>query len=180
MIIIPIILWTDHPTINHQKLPGVYGCYTKADIPGENLVLSPEILMIAQSEELFVADRVLYHGQPCGVIAASNFNLAQKAAKLVRITYERPQHNNTMILPDVRAVVESLGQNRIQAGIAVDPGNNKSPLANNSDSEKLKMNKNKFEGQHEIKGEFNTAGQYHYTMEPQTTVSVVNANRLID
>lgn len=149
-----------------QKLPGVYGFYMKADIPGENLVLSPEVLMYAEKEALFVEDRVLYHGQPCGVIAAKNFNLAQRAAKLVRITYERPQQSYVKVLPDVRAVVESLGQNRIQRGVV--------GLDNSNGVEKQleKEEKNKFQGKHEIKGEFNVAGQYHYTMEPQTTVCI--------
>lgn len=146
-------------------MTGVFGCFTKADIPGENLVLSPDILMIVQNEELFVQDRVLYHGQPCGVIAASNFQLAQKAAAMVKVTYERSGSDNKVattmrnVLPDVRAVLESVGRNRIQPGVISTEGKER-------DSEKS------FQGKHEIRGDFNTFGQFHYTMEPQTTVCV--------
>lgn len=137
----------------------------KSDIPGENVVLSPEVLFIVQKEELFVEDRVLYHSQPCGVIAAQTFNLAQKAAKLVKITYERA--NDKTILPDVRAVVESMGQNRIHTGLeGLCKGRVAERLTRTGEPTKS------FQGKHDIKGEFNTFGQYHYTMETQTTVCV--------
>lgn len=144
--------------------------FGKADIPGENLVLSPDILMIVQPEELFVEDRVLFHGQPCGVIAAKTFDLAQKAAKLVKITYEQPKQKLPRILSDVRAVVESLGENRIQRGIA--EGTAVNPDAAVVSGEIVVKAAEKFRNEHEIRGEFNTPGQYHYTMEPQTTLCV--------
>lgn len=116
--------------------------------------------MIVQNEELFVEDRVLFHGQPCGVIAAKNFNLAQRAARLVKITYNRPSATKVAVQSDVRSVVESLARNRIQMGPVVEN-------IKNSTEEKRK-----FEGKHEIRGLFNCGGQFHYTMEPQTTVVV--------
>lgn len=135
--------------------------------------MSPEVQMTVQTEELFVADRVLFHGQPVGVIAARNFNLAQRAAKLVKITYERSSSGTAAaktILPDVRAVVESLGQqSRIQASAV---GTNSTQAEEKEKERRRKEREEKLRGQHEMKGEFNSMGQYHYTMETQTTVCV--------
>lgn len=138
------------------------GFYGRQDIPGENVVFSPEVLIIVQIEELFPDKRVAYHGQPVGVIAAKNFNLAQRAAKLVKITYERSKSTKP-VLADIKAVLEHMGDNRIHPGAEKD-GKVKVG-AKNDDTFELK-------GQHEVRGEFNTPGQYHYTMETQTTVCV--------
>lgn len=137
-----------------QKLPGVLGLFTKADVPGENLILTTEVLMVVQNEDFFVQDRVIYYGQPCGVIAATNFALAQKAAALVKITYDRPAVAKPL-LSNIRSVLESGDKSRIQT------------VPNDAVVKEPKL-----KSKHEIQGAFQIEGQYHYTMEPQTTVVV--------
>lgn len=144
---------------NFKKLDGVYGCFGLADVPGDNVLLTTDTQMTVQDEVLFVKDRVIFHGQPCGIIAAENFDLAQRAARLVKVTYEHSQQQKKRILPDVRSVIESLARNRIET------------RSENDDCTGTVETK-KFQGKHEIRGEFNTSGQYHFTLEPQTTVCV--------
>lgn len=73
-----------------QALDGVVAFYTTKDIPGQNAFTGPGIIFITEVEELFVGDRVKYHSQPAGVIVANSFELAHRAASLVRIEYARP------------------------------------------------------------------------------------------
>ncbi|PIK60346.1 putative xanthine dehydrogenase/oxidase [Apostichopus japonicus] len=63
-------------------LPGVEDVITAADVPGSNLTA------IYGDEELFAVDKVISVGQVVAIVAATNQNIAQRAAKLVKVEYE--------------------------------------------------------------------------------------------
>lgn len=70
------------------------------DIPGENNFMPKSIVGGFGSgnvEEIFLSSDkpVLYHGQPVGIILATTFQLANQAAKKVKITYRKPETGNT-------------------------------------------------------------------------------------
>lgn len=64
--------------------------YSAKDIPGKNIFTGPGIVFIEEVEELFVGGQVRHHGQPAGVIVATSYDLAHRAASLVTIQYARP------------------------------------------------------------------------------------------
>lgn len=70
-------------------LKGVVAFFTAKDIPGKNVSLPGDrkLMMINEDEILFAEKDVLYAGQPVGVIVADTHNLANEAAKLVKIKY---------------------------------------------------------------------------------------------
>lgn len=63
--------------------------YSAKDIPGDNAFAGPILIFFEEDEELFVGDRVKFHGQPAGVIVAESYELAHRAAKLVIVEYAR-------------------------------------------------------------------------------------------
>jgi xanthine dehydrogenase/oxidase len=67
-------------------LPGVVACYTADDVPGHN-----EIGAIHKDELLFrkVGGMVEAVGQPVGIIVAKTRELAQKAARMVKVEYAK-------------------------------------------------------------------------------------------
>lgn len=69
---------------------GVVAYYDKNDLPGPNTILPPIFPPIAPLvlEPLFCDGTVMYYFQPVGVIVAETPELAEKAAKMVKIKYE--------------------------------------------------------------------------------------------
>ncbi|KXJ84190.1 hypothetical protein RP20_CCG013284 [Aedes albopictus] len=70
------------------KTKGVVGCFTAKDIPGANS-FTPQVLGFPEVEEVLCSGRVLYYGQPVGIVVAETHVIANRAAKLVEVTYEK-------------------------------------------------------------------------------------------
>lgn len=135
-------------------LPGVVAYFDAKDIPGPN-DLSPktkDLFFFKECEELFVTGPIMYHNQPLGVILATSNALAQRAAELVHLTYEGGAEE---VLPSMKHVLESnTASDRIRHPV-------KSPI------EKIELQE-----PYEIhaSGKLDMGLQYHYFMEPHTTV----------
>lgn len=136
------------------KIPGVLAFYSTKDIPGKNSFIVKGTLGAADDEEIFVEKTVKYYHQPLGVIAAESSSIASNAATKVRIMYTRTDHKVVTTLGEVLAD-KTRHHNRIQN------------LHNSG--EYLTATDGK-----EINGIFDMGTQYHFTMEPQTTVCVPN------
>lgn len=108
-------------------------------------------------EEVFLSkgNTVLYHGQPVGVILAENFALANKAAKKVKISYKKPEAKTPIItsLHDAH-VKKAKGRYHPISYAKI------TPTVTDVNTEKGKK----------VVGTFDIGSQYHYTMEPQTTI----------
>lgn len=69
----------------------MHSFYSAKDIPGRNSFIPPYFKLVAyvEDEELFVGidSEVKYHGQPCGMILADRMDLANAAAKKVKVYY---------------------------------------------------------------------------------------------
>ncbi|XP_062703177.1 uncharacterized protein LOC109421858 [Aedes albopictus] len=70
------------------KMKGVVGCFTAKDIPGANS-FTPQSLGFPEVEEVLCSGRVLYYGQPIAIIVAESHMIANRAANLVEVTYEK-------------------------------------------------------------------------------------------
>lgn len=92
-------------------MKGVAAFYTTKDIPGNNTFLSKKNAFVEEEEEVFVQDKVKYHSQPAGVIVATDMDLALKAAKMVKIVYEKAPKSK--ILVDMKAVLDGGHKDRI-------------------------------------------------------------------
>ncbi|XP_058831229.1 uncharacterized protein LOC131689891 [Topomyia yanbarensis] len=132
---------------NALKMPGVVDFFSAKDIPGINNFMPPE-LDNQDVEEILCSGQVKFHGQPVGVIVAETFNLAQKAAKSVNITYEKTC--STTIFPTIKSILDSDCQN-LFSDVLINQGSKNGRI---------------------IKGRFEISGQYHFTMETQTCVCV--------
>ena len=73
-------------TSEAEKLPGVRAIITQDDVPS--------------GRRVFATHKVLYLGEPLAAIAASDPDIAEEAAELIKIEYE--------ILPSVQDVTESI------------------------------------------------------------------------
>ena len=69
-----------------QKMKGVTGYIDHTDIPVANNYLTEFLYKVP--EELFCSGKVVYSGQPVGLILASSSDLAREAAGKVKITYK--------------------------------------------------------------------------------------------
>lgn len=67
-------------------MKGVVGFISHKDVPGENSFSPPNLS--PTREELFCSGKVLYNGQPIGVVLADSFETAVEAAELVKVTYK--------------------------------------------------------------------------------------------
>jgi xanthine dehydrogenase/oxidase len=72
-----------------QKLPGVIAFYSAKDIPGSNTFMPAKMMLVFEPEEIFCSSDVKFHGQPVGIILAETNDLANRAAELVDVIYEK-------------------------------------------------------------------------------------------
>ncbi|KAI8432031.1 hypothetical protein MSG28_004552 [Choristoneura fumiferana] len=133
------------------KVPGVIAFYSAKDIPGENCFTPANVPFMTAREEILCSGKVEFNGQPAGIIVANREKIANKAAKLVKINYAGINNNKPLLTID--DVLKSPEKNkRVVLSREVEPteiGNDVRCI---------------------IQGEFKIESQYHYTMEPQTTV----------
>ncbi|KAH8311383.1 hypothetical protein KR044_005999, partial [Drosophila immigrans] len=141
--------------------PGVVAFYSAKDVPGPNTFSDPNFDFVP--EEIFCSGRVLYYKQPVGVVVASSADYAGRAAQLVNITYSQPDPKPT-VLPTMSDVLEKSPreESRILRIVNETPGK----LEYSATPDKS------------VRGVFLMGSQYHYTMEPQTTVAVPFENGL--
>ncbi|XP_070138167.1 uncharacterized protein [Drosophila bipectinata] len=137
------------------KQPGVIVFYSAKDIPGTNTFVEPSFGFVA--EEIFCSGLVRHSEQPAGVVVALTADQAHRAAKLVKISYSNPSPD-FKLLPSLTDVF---------ASSTPDP----SQIVAVSES---KIKKIKFSDQpdKEVRGIFQMGLQYHFTMEPHTTVAI--------
>ncbi|KAH8326448.1 hypothetical protein KR067_007791 [Drosophila pandora] len=135
--------------------PGVVAFYSAKDIPGTNTFCEPSFGY--QAEEIFCSGLVLYSEQPVGMIVALTADQAQRAVKFVNINYSNPR-DDFQLMPSLKHVFSTptLDASRIV------------PLA----VSKLKEVKFSDKPDVEVRGIFEMGLQYHFTMEPQTTVAI--------
>ncbi|XP_055607410.1 uncharacterized protein LOC129755104 [Uranotaenia lowii] len=138
------------------KLPGVIAFFSAKDIPGNNNFM-PAGLGNLEVEEIFCSEEVKFHSQFAGLIVAETFNQAQRAAKAVRITYEKI--NNKPIYATLKAVMDVDAQDRFFDAQSSKRGKGYRVKTEVCDSK-------------QVKGRFEIGNQYHYTMEAQTCVCV--------
>lgn len=102
--------------------------------------------------QVFVADKVLYHGQAVGLVVAASRELASKAAKLVRVTYKNVK-KPVITIPDAisKAKAEGLYDQQNSGTCSTPPVN------------EIKV-------KHILKGSFYSGSQYHFHMEVQNCV----------
>ncbi|KAH8265260.1 hypothetical protein KR038_002708, partial [Drosophila bunnanda] len=137
------------------KQPGIVAFYSAKDIPGTNTFCEPSFGY--QVEEIFCSGLVRHSEQPAGVVVALTVDQAQRAAKLVKISYSNPS-------PDFK-LQPSL--NDVFASPTPDPS--RILPVSKSDKKKMKLSDNP---DMEVRGIFTMGLQYHFTMEPQTTVAI--------
>ncbi|KAL7046682.1 hypothetical protein ACKWTF_002689 [Chironomus riparius] len=139
------------------KLKGVVAVYSAKDIPGINNFM-PECFneFNKHVEEIFCSGKLLYHGQPVGVLMAETFELAYQARNLVKVEY-RFEKEDEPIYPTVRDVYYAKANDRLH------------------DIPKyyIKRETSGSDVKHNIKGHFDMGStQYHHYMETQQCVCV--------
>ncbi|CAG2064022.1 unnamed protein product [Timema podura] len=113
------------------------------------------------SEMLFCSGKVLYEGQPVGIIVAVTRKLANKAANNVRIQYS----NVEKPVIQLRDIVGTKNETRVDLGQASGADIDKGVTVPIGVT-------------HVVKGSFCNSRQYHFTMETQTCLTVPTENGL--
>ncbi|XP_053955239.1 uncharacterized protein LOC128861267 [Anastrepha ludens] len=133
------------------QTPGVIAFYSAKDIPGKNLSCDPSFGY--ETEEIFCSGIVKYYDQPLGVVVAITSDIANRTATKVKVTYSNSTRN---ILPTTAHVFEAQEMGRV----------NKIKSSQFDDIKLLET------PDINAKGLFEIGGQYHFTMEPQTTIAI--------
>ncbi|XP_038117140.1 xanthine dehydrogenase 1 [Culex quinquefasciatus] len=140
---------------------GVVGFFSAKDIPGFNdfmpfkTGINFTFPIGAAAEEVLCSGKVLYHGQPVGVIVAETFQLANHAANLVTITYSDSREDN------IYATIVDLMEANATHRILDQPNHVTGEAYATATGEDLTF-----------KGVYYLGGQYHYTMETHTCICV--------
>jgi xanthine dehydrogenase/oxidase len=138
------------------KIKGVYAVYTAKDIPGLNNFMPLCFDFNYDVEEVFCSKKLLYHGQPVGIILAESFDLAQKARNFVKVNYTFEREDEP-VYPTVREVYKAKVTDRL------------------IDAPKYYLKAEKYgdNSKHKISGYFEMAStQYHHHMETQQCICV--------
>lgn len=80
-------------------MPGVRAFVDYKDVPGTNSFTPPNLS--PTEEVLFVVDKVLYNGQPIGIILADTRQHALNAARFVKVTYNASSDIPAINIKDV-------------------------------------------------------------------------------
>nr|QIJ45706.1 aldehyde oxidase [Glyphodes pyloalis] len=129
---------------------GVIAVFTVKDIPGKNSFIKPGFPLQTEDEEIFATD-IKYYGQPIAVLVAETEELAAKAAKKVEVTYK-----NVGSAPPVLTIDQAKKDSKRYAGYP----DSIEPTGKGDDVTKV------------IKGVYEIEAQYHYYIEPITSVVV--------
>lgn len=133
-------------------LKGVIAFYTAKDIPGKNVFLAKKDELVPADEELFCSGRVLYGGQPVGIIVAKTEDQAESAARKVVITYK----TGDQLALTVKDLLHQGKTSRISTYKTIQP------------SGTVEVGKR----YHKITGEIELRPQFHFSLEPQTCVCI--------
>ncbi|XP_075976855.1 uncharacterized protein LOC142977053 [Anticarsia gemmatalis] len=127
--------------------PGVIACYTAKDIPGLNSFTPSDDPRYRINEEVLCSGEVLFYNQPLALIVANTRAIANKATKLVKVTYT----NVAKPVIDVQEAKKDPKRNTTyQTIIAPSRGNDVAKV---------------------VKGGNTIYGQYHFTMETLVCLS---------
>ncbi|XP_072949588.1 xanthine dehydrogenase/oxidase-like [Epargyreus clarus] len=129
------------------KIPGTIDFFTSKDIPGVNSFTPGGSIASIENEELLCDGTVKYHGQPLGIMVAETRDIAERAAKLVKVKYS----NVRKPVIDIKEAKN----NPLRTLIFMDF------IAKDIGSDIAKV----------IKNEITLRGQYHFTMETLVSVS---------
>uniref|UniRef100_A0A1B0D5Q3 Xanthine dehydrogenase n=1 Tax=Phlebotomus papatasi TaxID=29031 RepID=A0A1B0D5Q3_PHLPP len=133
-------------------LPGVVAFYSSKDISSDR----NSVGAVFHDEELFISDIVTSQGQTIGVVVADNQSLAQRAAKLVKVTYD-----------DINPVIVTL-EDAIKHQ-SYYPGYPK--VIRKGDPEGALKN-----ADHIVEGEVRMGGQEHFYLETQASIAIPRDN----
>jgi len=135
------------------KLPGVVALFTAKDIPGLNSFITNEPFFFSKPEEMLHTGPVAFHGQPVALIAAESQALAERAAKLVRLTYSS---GSEQIMCTLDSVLNNACKDRMDHTI-------KSMIPELKISEQFDT---------KASGKLDLGAQYHFFMEPHSSVVI--------
>ncbi|XP_050344182.1 uncharacterized protein LOC126769434 [Nymphalis io] len=135
------------------KIPGVSAFYTAKDIPGNNTFTPNNIPLMSADEEILCSEKVMFYGQPAGIIVADREKTAQKAANIVKITYSYVSTKKPLLTMDDVLISTEIHERLMKNEIV-------EPTEIGNDVKKV------------LSGEFKLRGQYHFYMEPQTCVTI--------
>lgn len=79
------------------KIEGVFAFYGAKDIPGLNNFMPLSFDFNFDVEEVFCSGKLLYHGQPVGILLAKTFDLAYQARNLVKVEYTFEKEGKTFL-----------------------------------------------------------------------------------
>ncbi|XP_067007633.2 uncharacterized protein [Anabrus simplex] len=150
-------------------VPGVVSFYAADDIPGKNnyTLFSPELYDMPDAEEIFSSGKVLFAGQPVGVIVATTQEVARAAADMVIV-------NITDLQKPVLTIEDAIAsgdKSRFKEEVKPTSINNTSAGGGIMDLMTSWWSSAEA-ATHVLKGNFHVNTQYHFTMETQTCVCV--------
>lgn len=162
-----------------EKLPGVHAIVTNADLPdpGDRIAELGEgaVNMKHLATNVLAGDRVLYRGHAIAAVAADNRHIAEEAARLIRVEYEK--------LPPVLDVREAMSDEapRLHDDVYTKElgetiGETPSNIAQRVYYEKGDVDAGFAQADLVVEREFRTATVHQGYIEPHTSTALWNAD----
>ncbi|KAJ8720100.1 hypothetical protein PYW07_012143 [Mythimna separata] len=131
-------------------MKGVVAVYSVKDIPGVNSFTVPGLPTEIEDEEI-LADKVKYYGQPVAIVVAETEKLAERVAKMVKVTYK-----NVSTAAPILTIDDAKKDSRryVGGGPTIEPKGRGNRVAK------------------VIKGVYDMEAQYPYYIEPITCVVI--------
>ncbi|CAG9798537.1 unnamed protein product [Chironomus riparius] len=130
------------------KLPGVHAFFSAKDLTPNQNKIGP----VFHDEELFISEIVTSKGQTLGAIAADDQNIAQKAARLVKVEYEE-------IHPVIVTMEDAIKHESFLPGYP--------KYLKNGDIDKAFK-----DADHIVEGEVRMGGQEHFYLETNAAIAI--------
>lgn len=141
------------------QLPGVIAWISAKDIQPDRNTITTDPVPVEWHEPVFADKKVIYNGQPIGLIVAESYRRAREAVQLVKVTYDVSKAPKPVLSLD-----EAISRNSF-----FPPYPGTTPVGPFTTGD---LSKGFAQSKHVLQNSVSVGSQYHFHMETQSSVAI--------